>query len=61
MSYDIPQTFATVLYEDNRGALLMASAAQPTKQITSYRDSPLCPPEIGSNVISCLLKMWPRV
>ena len=29
---DIPQRFATVLYEDNRGALLMASAAQPTKQ-----------------------------
>ena len=30
---DIPQQFATVLYEDNRGALLlMASAAQPTKQ-----------------------------
>jgi hypothetical protein len=29
---DIPQKFATVLYEDNRGALLMASAAQPTKQ-----------------------------
>ena len=28
----IPQHYATVLYEDNRGALLMANAAQPTKQ-----------------------------
>ena len=28
----VPQTYATVIYEDNRGALLMASAAQPTKQ-----------------------------
>ena len=29
---DIPQRFATVRYEDTRGALLMASAAQPTIQ-----------------------------
>jgi hypothetical protein len=28
----VPQTYATVIYEDNRGALRMASAAQPTKQ-----------------------------
>jgi hypothetical protein len=28
----VPQTYATVIYEDNRGALLMASAAIPTKQ-----------------------------
>jgi hypothetical protein len=28
----VPQTFATLLYEDNRGALLMAHAGQPTKQ-----------------------------
>jgi hypothetical protein len=28
----VSQQFATVIYEDNRGALLMASAAQPTKQ-----------------------------
>jgi hypothetical protein len=27
----VPQTFATLLYEDNRGALLMAHAGQPTK------------------------------
>ena len=28
----VPQTYATLLYEDNRGALLMAHASQPTKQ-----------------------------
>jgi hypothetical protein len=28
----VPQTFATVIHEDNRGALLMASAVQPTTQ-----------------------------
>ena len=28
----IPQTDATVLYEDNQGALLMANAKQPTKR-----------------------------
>ena len=28
----VPQTFATLLYEDNRGNLLMAHAGQPTKQ-----------------------------
>ena len=28
---NIPQTEATVLYEDNQGALLMANAQQPTK------------------------------
>ena len=28
----VPQIYATFLYEDNRGALLMAHAGQPTKQ-----------------------------
>jgi hypothetical protein len=28
----VPQQYATVIYEDNHGALLMANAAQPTKQ-----------------------------
>jgi hypothetical protein len=28
----VPQPFTTVIYEDDRGALLTASAAQPTKQ-----------------------------
>jgi hypothetical protein len=28
----VPQRFATIIYEDNRGALLMSRAAQPTKQ-----------------------------
>jgi hypothetical protein len=28
----VPQTYATLLYEDNCGALLMAHASQPTKQ-----------------------------
>ena len=28
----VAQQYATVIYEDNRGALLMANAAQPTKQ-----------------------------
>uniref|UniRef100_A0A7S1VQI3 Reverse transcriptase Ty1/copia-type domain-containing protein n=1 Tax=Grammatophora oceanica TaxID=210454 RepID=A0A7S1VQI3_9STRA len=29
---NVPQQYATVLYEDNRGALLMATAGQPTRQ-----------------------------
>jgi hypothetical protein len=29
---NVPQELATVIYEDNRGALLMSRAAQPTKQ-----------------------------
>ena len=28
----VPQTYANLLYEDNRGALLMAHAGQPTRQ-----------------------------
>ena len=28
----VPQHFATLIYEDNRGCLLMSRAAQPTKQ-----------------------------
>jgi hypothetical protein len=28
----VPQNIATIIYEDNRGALLMSRAAQPTKQ-----------------------------
>jgi hypothetical protein len=28
----VPHDLATIIYEDNRGALLMSRAAQPTKQ-----------------------------
>ena len=29
---DMPQDEATIMYEDNRGALMMANAGQPTKR-----------------------------
>jgi hypothetical protein len=56
----IAQDLATIIYEDNRGALLMTRATQPTKQ-TRHMEFVIMPSMIGLSVISSLLRIAPPV